>query len=317
MMNKIRTAVIGTGYLGKFHAQKYASLPNSSLVGVCDINTQLCQAIAQEYNIPAYTDYHDLIGKTDAVSIAVPTPAHYEVTRKFLENGIHVLLEKPITPTVEEAEILINIAKQNKLAFQIGHLERFNPALKSLENVLDNPRFIESFRLAPFKLRGSDVNVVLDMMIHDIDIIQNIMQSPIAHIDASGACVLSNELDIANARIRFKSGAIANVTASRVSSKTERKLRIFQHDAYLSLDLQEKKLSCYRKGKGEMFPGIPDIICEEQSFEQGDALRDEIIAFLDAITHNKIPLITGEHGKAALATAIEITRIIHSESEIK
>lgn len=314
-MKKIKTAVIGTGYLGKFHAQKYASLANSELVGVCDINTELCQDIAKQYNVPAYTDYQALIGKVDAVSIAVPTLAHYEVTQVFLENGIHVLLEKPITPTVNEAEILINIAKQKGLVFQIGHLERFNPALRALEGLLDNPRFIESFRLAPFKLRGSDVNVVLDMMIHDIDIIQNIMQSPIVHIDASGACVLSNELDIVNARLQFASGAVANVTASRVSVKTERKLRIFQHNAYLSLDLQDKKLTCYRKGTGEMFPGIPDIVSDEKSFEQGDSLRDEIIAFLDAITHNTIPVITGEHGKAALATAIEITNIIHAQAK--
>lgn len=314
-MRKIKTAVIGTGYLGKFHAQKYASLANSELVGVCDINAELCQDIAKQYNVPAYTDYHALIGFVDAVSIAVPTLAHYEVTQVFLENGIHVLLEKPITPTVNEAEILINIAKQKNLVFQIGHLERFNPALKALEGLLDNPRFIESSRLAPFKLRGSDVNVVLDMMIHDIDIIQNIIQSPIARIDANGACVLSNELDIVNARLQFANGAVANVTASRVNLNTERKLRIFQHDAYLSLDLQDKKLTCYRKGTGEMFPGIPDIVSDEKSFEQGDSLRDEIIAFLDAITHNTAPIITGEHGKAALATAIEITNIIHAQTQ--
>lgn len=314
-MKKIKTAVIGTGYLGKFHAQKYASLANSELVGVCDINAELCQDIAKQYNITAYTDYHQLISKVDAVSIAVPTLAHYELTRIFLENGIHVLLEKPITPTVNEAEILINIAKQKGLVFQIGHLERFNPALKALESLLDNPRFIESFRLAPFKLRGSDVNVVLDMMIHDIDIIQNIIQSPILHIDASGACVLSNELDIVNARLQFANRAVANVTASRISVKTERKLRIFQHNAYLSLDLQDKKLTCYRKGTGEMFPGVPDIVSEEKSFEQGDSLRDEIIAFLEAITHNTTPIITGEHGKAALATAIEITNIIHAQAK--
>ena len=315
MMKKIKTAVIGTGYLGKFHAQKYASLANSELLGVCDINGELCQDIAKQCNVPAYTDYHELIGKVDAVSIAVPTLAHYEVTKVFLENGIHVLLEKPITPTVNEAEILIEIANQKNLVFQIGHLERFNPALKALEGLLDNPRFIESFRLAPFKLRGSEVNVVLDMMIHDIDIIQNIMQCPIAHIDASGACVLSHELDIVNARLQFANGAVANVTASRVSIKTERKLRIFQHNAYLSLDLQDKKLTCCRKGTGEMFPGVPDIISDEKSFEQSDSLRDEIIAFLDAITHNTAPIISGEHGKAALATAIEITNIIHGQAK--
>lgn len=223
------------------------------------------------------------------------------------------LLEKPITPTVAEAEILIEIANKNKLVFQIGHLERFNPALKALEGLLDNPQFIESFRLAPFKLRGSDVSVVLDLMIHDIDIIQNIIKSPIAHIHASGASVLSNELDIVNARIQFANAAVANVTASRVSVKTERKLRIFQHNAYISLDLHNKTLTCYRKGTTEMFPGIPEIVADEKSFEQGDSLRDEIIAFLDAIMHNTAPLITGESGKAALATAIEITNIVNAQ----
>ena len=189
-------------------------------------------------------------------------------------------------------------------------MERFNSTLKALKQILKYPRFIESYRLSPFRLRGTDVNVVLDLMIHDIDIIQDIVASPISHISANGATVLSNHTDIANARIEFKNGCVANVTASRVSAKVERKLRIFQHDTFIGLDLHNKKLDIRRKGISEMFPGIPEILHEEQAFESGDALRDEIVSFLDCIIHNKTPVVSGQDGRQALATAIEITNIV-------
>ncbi|QLH43587.1 MAG: Gfo/Idh/MocA family oxidoreductase [Coxiellaceae bacterium] len=313
-MRKVKTAVIGVGYLGKYHAEKYSFLPNSELVAVCDTNLQQCQEVATSHGVAAVTDYRDLIGQVEAVTIAVPTLLHHQVAKVFLANKVHVLVEKPIASTVAEAEELIALANANQVVLQVGHLERFNCALQALHTILDRPRFIESYRLAPFRPRGTDVNVVLDLMIHDIDIIQDIVGAPISRIAANGATVLSNHTDIANARIEFANGCVANVTASRVSAKIERKLRIFQHDAFISLDLHNKSLDVHRKGVSEMFPGIPEIIREEQSFEPGDALRDEVMAFLESIIYNKPPVVSGEDGKAALATAIEITRIVNEQT---
>lgn len=309
-MNKIRTAVIGVGYLGKFHAEKFKLLPNSELVAVCDIDKERVHTIAKQFEIEAILDYKQLLGKVDAVTIAVPTALHFPIAEFFLGNKIHVLLEKPIASTVAEAQTLIDIAEKQKVVFQIGHLERFNTVLLALDTILDNPRFIESIRLAPFKPRGTDINVILDLMIHDIDIIQRIVGSPIRNIHANGASVLSSHIDIANVRLQFENGCVANVTASRVSFKVERKLRIFQHDAFISLDLHHKKLAVHRKGISEMFPGIPEIISEEQAFEQGDALLDEIMAFLNSIENHTPPVVTGEDGKRALATAIKIVHIV-------
>lgn len=309
-MNKIRTAVIGVGYLGKFHAQKYAQLKSSQLVGVCDANIEIAQTIADEHNVPAYNDYHELIAKVDAVSIVVPTQKHFEVAKAFLEKGVHVLLEKPITSTVAEGEELVKIAEENDCVFQIGHLERFNPAVLALENELKQPLFIESNRIAPFNPRGADVNVVLDLMIHDIDIILDFARSPVKHIDANGASVISNEIDIANARLTFENGCVANVTASRVSLKSERIMRIFQNDAYISIDFQNKKLAIHNKGDGEMYPGIADIESHERTFEQGDALYSEIEAFLFSIKHDKPPVVSGKAGLLALKTAIKISELL-------
>jgi len=315
-MNKIRTAVIGVGYLGHYHAEKYANLPSSDLIAVCDINSERRNEVAQEHQTTPIENYHDLIDKVDAVSIAVPTPQHFEVAKFFLENGVHVLLEKPITTTIEEADLLIKIAKKNHATLQVGHLERFNNVIKALDNYLSNPRFIESLRLAPFKLRGSDVNVVLDLMIHDIDIIQSFVKSEIHTIRASGASVLSSYIDIANARIEFDNGCVANVTASRISLKTERSLRIFQHDCYIGIDLDRKRLNIHRKGTKEMFPGIPEITREKHSFENGDALNEQIKAFLNAIINKTPPVVSGEDGKRALEIAIEITKTVHTTNEL-
>jgi len=246
----------------------------------------------------------------DAVSIVVPTQKHYEVAKVFLENKIHVLLEKPITSTVAEAEELVKIAEQNKCVFQIGHLERFNPAVLALENELKQPLFIESNRIAPFNPRGADVNVVLDLMIHDIDIILDFARSPVKHIDANGVAVISKEIDIANARITFENGCVANVTASRVSMKSERIMRIFQHDAYISIDFQNKKLAVHKKGDGEMYPGIANIESNDRSFEQGDALYSEIEAFLYSIKNNEPPVVSGQAGLLALQTATKISELL-------
>lgn len=309
-MSKIRTAVIGVGYLGKFHAQKYAQLASSELVAVCDANLEIAQTIADEHGVPAFTDYHELIGKVDAVSIVVPTQKHYEVAKVFLENSVHVLLEKPITSTVEEAKELVKIANENNCVFQIGHLERFNPAILALENELEHPLFIESNRIAPFNPRGADVNVVLDLMIHDIDIILDLVRAPVKSIDANGVTVISNEIDIANARITFENGCVANVTSSRVSMKSERIMRIFQHDSYISVDFQNKKLAIHNKGNGEMYPGIANIESNERTFEQGDALYSEIESFLGSIKNNTPPVVSGEAGLMALQTAIKISELL-------
>jgi predicted dehydrogenase len=309
-MQTIKTAVVGVGYLGKFHAEKYNSIPNSELIAVVDANPETSQEIAQKLNVQSLTDYTELKSKVDAVSIVVPTQLHYDTAKFFLENGIHVLLEKPITTTVAEATELVKIATTNKLIFQVGHLERFNPAILALKNIINKPLFIESHRVAPFNPRGADVNVILDLMIHDIDIIMNMVNSKVTHIDANGVKVLSNDIDIANTRLQFESGCVANVTASRAGLKSERKMRLFQHDAYIAIDFQNKKLGIHRKGEGEMHPGVSNIDSEEQIFEQGDALYSEIESFLDAITNKTVPVVSGEDGRLALETALKITALL-------
>lgn len=305
-MKTLRTAVIGVGYLGNFHAQKYALLPQVELVGVADNDSKRGGEIAQALNTQFFVDYRDLIGKVDAVSVVVPTQFHYAVARDFLAAGVHVLIEKPITVTIEEADQLIALAEQQGVVFQVGHLERFNPVLVALEGVLVEPLFIESVRIAPFKPRGTDVNVVLDLMIHDIDIIQHIVKSPVERIDAIGAPVFTGEEDIANARILFRNGCVANVTASRISLKSERKMRIFQRDAYITLDFQNRKILIANKGAGELFPGVPNVKVDERQLGEADALRSEIESFLSAIRDGLAPQVSGNDGRMALETALKI-----------
>jgi len=308
LTEKIRTAVVGVGYLGQFHAEKYAQLENAELVAVVDLDRERAAQVAEKVGARSCSDFREILGQVDAVSIVVPTHAHYEVAKAFLEKGVHVLLEKPITTTLAEADELIRIAAATKAVFQVGHLERFNPAVLALDGVVSKPGFIESIRIAPFKPRGTDVNVVLDLMIHDIDIIQNIVGSKPEQINSIGTPVFSEEEDIANARIQFANGCIANVTASRISLKSERKMRIFQPDAYISVDFQNKTFAVFRKGDGEMFPGVPNITKEEHSFGQTDALKSEIEAFLDSIATGKPPVVSGEDGRQALETALKIIK---------
>ncbi|AHE67153.1 Gfo/Idh/MocA family protein [Legionella oakridgensis] len=311
-MSKLKCAVIGVGYLGRFHAQKYCSLKDDvELIAVCDVNPDACEAVSKELNVPAYFNYHDLFGQVDAVSIAATTNMHYQIAKDCLEQGIHVLLEKPMTETVAQAKELITLAAAHQTKLQIGHLERFNAARLALDDHLDQPLFIESQRLAPFNPRGTDVNVILDLMIHDIDIIQTIVRSPIKSIEAQGAPVLTKSIDIANARITFENHCVANVTASRISFKTERKTRIFQKDSYISIDYQNKQFAVFQKGEGEMFPGIPEITRHQSAFEKGDALLEEIKAFIQCIQQDSNPLVTGEEGCAALSTAEKITSLIN------
>ena len=305
---KLRTAVVGVGYLGGFHAEKYAELPDSELVAVVDLDRERAESVAVRLGIKFYTDYKDILGMVDAVSISVPTQCHFDVARDFLLQGTSILLEKPITTTLEEADELIRIAHETGAVLQVGHLERFNPVVMALEGTLTEPRFIESIRIAPFKPRGTDVNVVLDLMIHDIDIIQHLIKSPIKRIDSIGAPVFTEEEDIANARIQFENGCVANVTASRISLKSERRMRIFQSDAYITLDFQNKKVAIFRKGDGEMFPGIPNVAIDQRELAQGDVLKTEIEAFLAAVAGGTEPVVTGEDGRRALETALRINK---------
>jgi predicted dehydrogenase len=308
----IRTAVIGVGYLGRFHAQKYASLANSRLVGIADPSAAARESVGAELKVPAHADYRELLGKVDAVSIVTPTPSHFEVAKAFLDAGASVLVEKPMTVTTAEGESLIEIAAHAGRILQVGHLERFNAAVLAVQPTLSVPRFIESARLAPFKHRGTDVDVVLDLMIHDIDLILSIVRSPVVAVDAIGSSVFSKEIDIANARLRFANGCVANATASRVSLKTERKLRLFQDDAYLSLDLQQKILTVIRKGAGVGADGMPQVAIEENTYEQGDALKAEIEAFLEAVATGGPPPVTGADGLLALRTAVSIAEQVAS-----
>lgn len=304
----IRTAVIGTGYLGRFHAQKYAALPNSRLVGVADPNEAARSAVAVELGVAQYADYRELLGQVDAVSVVTPTPTHFAIAKAFLDSGAHVLVEKPMTATVAEGEGLIDAARRAQRVLQVGHLERFNAAVQAVQPILTTPRFIESARLAPFKHRGTDVDVVLDLMIHDIDLILSIVRSPVTAVDAIGSCVFSQEIDIANARLHFANGCVANATASRVSLKTERKLRLFQDDAYISMDLHQKVLTVIRKGAGIGADGMPQVAIEENSYEQGDALKAEIESFLVTAGGGGPPAVSGEDGLLALRTAVSITQ---------
>jgi predicted dehydrogenase len=308
-MHKLKAAVVGAGYLGAFHAEKLAMLPDCELVAVVDTDPDTARRVAGKHGVEALTDHRPLLGRVDTVSIAVPTRHHHVVARDFLRHDTHVLLEKPISATLTEAQELIDLATQHRRILQIGHLERFNPViLAALDGVVKQPLFIESHRLAPFNPRGTDTSVTLDLMIHDIDIILNLVAAPVRRIDASGTPVLSPDIDIVNARLQFDNGCVANVTASRVSLKAERKMRLFQHDAYVSLDFQNKQLAVYRKGEGEMYPGIPEIVGEQRRFEDSDALKNEIKAFLKAVRTNAPPVVSGEDGWRALATAMEINR---------
>ena len=312
-MKKIRAAVIGVGYLGRFHAQKYAQAAQCELVAVSDSRQEARDKVAAEVGSRAVADYRELLGAVDAVSVVTPTPAHFSIARDFIEAGAHVLVEKPITETVEEARQLIDLAARHEKVLQVGHLERFNAAILAAEPHLRTPRFVECHRMAPYRERGTDVNVVLDLMIHDIDIVQTIVGAPITSIDAIGTPVFSDEIDICNARIRFANGCVANATASRVSMKTERKLRVFVDDAYLSLDLQQKILTVIRRRTTNDPPGPLPAVIEEQSLDQGDALKAEIESFLECIRAGRAPVVSGEAGLRALETAMRITeQVTHS-----
>jgi predicted dehydrogenase len=303
--DKIPVAVIGVGYLGKFHAEKYAASDKAQLVAVVDSDANRAREIGQSVGVPGHSDYRELFGKIRCASIAVPTRFHHAVAKDFLNAGIDVLVEKPLTASLDEAQALVALAESKGVMLQVGHLERFNPAIRRLETVIKEPKFVECHRLAPFVERGTDVDVVLDLMIHDIDVITSLVRSPIERVEAVGVPVLTDKSDIANARITFANGCIANVTASRVSIKRERKVRFFQPDAYISIDYDQRRAQIYYKPR----PGAGwlDIRAETIEIKDGDALADEIESFLDCVRHRSQPLVGGAEGLRALEIASQIS----------
>ncbi len=299
----LQTAVIGVGVQGERHAEKLAALPASNLLGVADADTGRARAVAERFGVEAVADYRDLLEAVDAVAIATPTSTHHEVTHHCLDSGIHVLLEKPLAATMDEAQDLVGLAESRGLVFQVGHLERFNPAVRSLGGLIEQPQFIESNRIAPYKPRALDVSVVLDLMIHDIDLIHSFVRSPMQRVDAVGRCVFSDSVDVANARILFANGCIANVTSSRISQKSERSLRIFQNDAYLSADLQNRVVTSYRRKHDGAITTPEDVLIEKTDFPTADPMMAQAEAFLEAVANGGEPLVSGRSAMQALETA--------------
>jgi predicted dehydrogenase len=305
-MEKIKVGVVGVGYLGKYHAEKYALMDDVELVGVADIIPDNAHAVAEKFNTNAYTNYKDLVGKVDAVSVVTQTPLHFAISKDFLENNVDVLIEKPITTTLEEADTLIDIADDRKAIIQVGHLERFNPAIIALEDVVNQPMFIESHRLSIYQERGTDVDVVLDLMIHDIDIILNFVKSEVKNIEAIGVSVVSPHRDIANARLTFTNNCVANVTASRISMKLMRKIRLFQKDAYISLDYANRDVIIARKGNNNSSGIIPGMEIKQMHFHQADALDAELRSFIRCVSTRAVPAVSGREGRNALKVALSI-----------
>ena len=301
-MSAVRTAVVGVGYLGRFHAEKHRALDGVELVAVCDRDAERARAVAAEVGTTAVIDYRELVGKVDAVTIAATTAEHFALTRFFLEHGVHVLVEKPMTRTSAEADVLTKLAEKRGLKLQVGHVERFNPALVAARETLTTVRFIECHRLAPFKGRGADVNVILDVMIHDLDVILSLVDSKPVSASAVGIPVLMDDIDIANARIEFANGAIANVTASRVSTTPQRRFRVFQPNQYVSIDFGNGEVRRVTKD-GEWREGATPLREETWNLEKGDALLAETKAFVDAIEQDKPCVVSGADGLAALELA--------------
>lgn len=328
-MEKLSVGVIGVGHLGKLHTKMFKLIENCELVGVFDSDTVLAKSVAQEFGVPSFNSIDELLSKVKAVSVAATTSAHYEVVEKCFKKNVHVFVEKPITSEIEQAKELVAISKHKNLKFQVGHIERFNPGLISLESYISEPRFIQTDRLSQFNPRGTDVAVVLDLMIHDIDIILSLIKSNVKQIDANGVAVVSDHIDIANARIQFENGAVANVTASRISQKKLRKMRIFQKDHYISLDFVTGVSEVYRLQSideaampnsisfGEI--GIGErkkrLIYEQPEHKEINALNYELQLFVDAVLYDKKIIVSGEDGLRALKVAEIIIQKIEESRE--
>lgn len=306
-MSKVKIAVIGIGYLGEFHAQKYKANKDADLIGIVDINKQRSEEISNKIGVKSYNDYKSIIDQVDAVSIVVPTNLHYKIAKFFIENKKHVLIEKPFASNTAEARKLKNISEKNQTILQIGHLERFNKAFVELKDKVKNPLFIECNRISPFKIRGTEVDVIMDLMIHDLDIIMSINKSKIKNIQASGISVLTSKTDIANARIVFEDNCVCNLSSSRISDKIERKMRVFQKNSYFSLDYQNSSLGTYKKIKNKNAISIEK---KEKSFPQNDSLKDEIDSFVKCIKNNKKAVVDASDGLNALTYALKISNLI-------
>jgi predicted dehydrogenase len=309
-MNKaecLDVGVIGVGHLGQHHARIFAEMPDVRLVGVVDTNPERAREIADRCGTRAFDRVEDLVGAARAVSIVTPTVDHHRVARSAIEAGVDVLVEKPFTVTLDEADDLVRLAASREAIIQVGHVERFNGAVRVLRSMVTTPLFIECNRISPFPDRSTDVDVVLDLMIHDIDIILSLVGSPVTAIYAVGVPVITRSADIANARIEFASGCVANVTSSRVSQKKERKIRIFQPDAYLSLDYQNQELYAYRRVPDAEHPGgRPKIDGGKVKTDKDEPLRVELAAFVDAVRYRKRPLVSGDEGREALRVALAV-----------
>jgi predicted dehydrogenase len=298
-------AVVGVGHLGRHHARILGEMEDVDLVGVVDVDETRAREIAEKTGTTAFTDYEDLLDRAEAFSVVAPTEIHGKLGRRILEAGRHLFIEKPITSTLDEADELIRLAEQNNLVLQVGHIERFNPAVLALGDHLREPRFVEAHRLGPLPGRGHEVGVVLDLMIHDIDLVVSLVKSPVVHCESFGVPVLTHQEDIANARLRFESGCVANLTVSRITAGKQRKIRIFQRDAYLSLDFLEKKLEVYRRVGG---PDPSDMTIEREVIEppEQDALTAELSSFIRAVRTGEPPVVSGREGREALRIGLDI-----------
>ena len=305
--DKLRVAVIGVGHLGEYHVQKYKALPQVELVGVVDVDEKRVREIAERYGTTAHSDHSGILSQVDAVSLAVTTEMHFEVAKDVLANNVHMLIEKPITYDLKEADQLIRMARERNLVLQVGLVERFNPAIKKLEPLLNEPVFLESHRMNLFTTRGLDVDVVLDLMIHDLDIILHLVQSKVKEVHAVGMPVITDKTDIANVRLIFENGTVANLTASRVSGKMLRKIRVFQPDAYFSADCGKRQLTAIKLDTTvKDANNFPEVATSKEKYEASDPLADEIASFVFAVQNGSDPIVTGEDGRNALSVALSI-----------
>jgi predicted dehydrogenase len=327
----LKVGVVGVGHLGQHHARKFQTIENCQMVGIYDAKPERAAEISEKLGVKSFASYDELLDAVDAIDIAATTTYHYALAKPALLKGKHIFLEKPITSELSQAQELMELAKAQNLKIQVGHIERFNPVILAVEEQIKDPMFIESHRLSTFHHRGTDVPVVLDLMIHDIDLILDFVKSPIKQIHASGIGILTPSIDIANARLEFKNGAIANVTSSRVSLKQERKIRFFQKDAYFSMDFVAKQVTIVRKSPNiltllpRIMAGDPSLKAEELVDTQlltvadspKDALQMELESFVDSILQDKKPVVDGEAGSRALSVALEIISIINSQLKNK
>src|SRR5438876_483728 len=304
-MKNLRVGVVGVGHIGSNHARLYAETPSAEFSAIYDVDLAKANAIAKKYRVTPAQSLDEFVEMVDAASIATPTNTHYEVARSLLARGKHLLIEKPITDHAAHAGELAELAAQNGLILQVGHVERFNPVLSALEERLTHPRFIEAHRLSPYPERSTDIGVVLDLMIHDLEVILHFVRSPVQRIDAVGVPVLSRVEDIANARLRFENGCIANVTSSRISPERMRKIRVFQEDAYLSLDYQNQSGEIYRRSGGR-------ITRDKVEIEREEPLKRQLMSFIDCASTGREPRVSGFQATAALKLAVEITKRIAS-----